>query len=187
MFLVRRPTNLVKTTAIATLVLFMPLVASTIASYRSFNRLVQNEFRLQRLSDRITYLDEVLTMSARLNAATGDPRWEERYLDHVPELDTTIAASIDLAPNSYDTSDAAETEAANQKLVAMEEQSFDLVKNGQAQAALDLLLSTTYLQEKERYSAGVMERQAAIDAQIQGKIESYRRRLMLSGIVSGST
>jgi len=187
MFLVRRPTNLVKTTAIATLMLFMPLVAGTIASYRSFNRLVRDEFRLQRLSDRITYLDEVLTMSARLNATTGDPHWEKRYLEYLPELETTIAASIDLATDAYDTSDAATTEAANQKLVAMEEQAFNLVKNGQAQAALDLLLSATYTQEKERYSAGVMERQAAIEAQIQENIESHRRRLMLSGIVSGST
>jgi class 3 adenylate cyclase len=187
MFLVRQPTHLVKTTAVATLLLFTPLVASTVMSYRTFNRLVENEFRLQHLSDRITYLDEVLTMSARLNAATGDPRWEQRYLERVPELDTTIAASIHLAPDSYDPRDAAVTEAANKKLVAMEDQAFDLVKNGQAKAALNLLLSATYTQEKERYSAGVMERQAAIAAQIQDKIESYRRRLMLSGIVSGST
>ncbi|TAF50118.1 MAG: hypothetical protein EAZ61_13280 [Oscillatoriales cyanobacterium] len=187
MFLVRRPTNLVKTTAAATLLLFTPLVASTVMSYRTFNRLVDNEFRLQQLSDRITYLDEVLTMSARLNAATGDPRWEQRYLEHAPELDTTIAASLDLAPASYNSNDAAATEAANKKLVAMEEQAFELVKQGQAQAALALLLSPTYTQEKDRYSAGVMERQAAIEAQVQAKIESYRRRLMLSGIVSGCT
>ncbi len=187
MFLVRRPTHLVKTTAIATLLLFTPLVASTIVSYRAFNRLVNNEFRLQHLSDRITYLDEVLTMSARLYATTDDQQWKRRYQDHVDELDATIAASIDLAPASYDTSDAAEIEAANEKLIAMEKWAFELVKNGNSNAALTLLLSPVYGQQKERYSAGVMERQATIEAQIQQKIESYRQWLMLSGIVSGST
>jgi class 3 adenylate cyclase len=187
MFLVRRPTNLVKTTAIATLLLFSPLVASTVASYRAFNRLVDNELRLQHLSDRITYLDEVLTMSARLYAATNDRQWEQRYQDHVSELDETIAASIELAPSSYDTNDAAEIDAANQKLIAIEKWAFELVTNGNSDAALALLLSPVYGQQKDRYSAGVMERQAAIEVQIQQKIESYRQWLMLSGIVSGST
>ena len=59
MFLFRPPTRLVKGTAIATLLLFTPLVVSAVASYRAFNLLVANEFRLQQLSDRITYLDEV--------------------------------------------------------------------------------------------------------------------------------
>ncbi|NJN63300.1 MAG: hypothetical protein HC795_18870 [Coleofasciculaceae cyanobacterium RL_1_1] len=187
MFLVRRPTNLVKTTVIVTLLLFAPLVASTVVSYRAFNRLVENEFRLQRLSDRITYLDEVLTMSARLYAATSDQQWHQRYQDHVDELDETIAASIELAPASYDQSDAAETEAANAKLIAMEKWAFELVKNGNPNAALTLLLSPKYAQQKERYSQGVEDRQQVIRQQIELKIAEYRDRLLLSGIVSGST
>jgi len=186
MFLVRRPTRLVKVTAVATLLLFVPLVGWTVASYRAFNRLIDNEFRLQRLSDRITYLDEVLTMSARMKAATGDARWSARYTEHVEELDRTISASIDLAPDTYDSADAAATDAANEKLIAMEERAFALVESGDREAALALLVSPEYRQQKVRYSSGVAERQAAIDRQIARQIAQYRQRLTISSVVSGS-
>ncbi|MEM9771645.1 MAG: histidine kinase dimerization/phospho-acceptor domain-containing protein, partial [Cyanobacteria bacterium P01_D01_bin.73] len=149
--------------------------------------MVNNEFRLQRLSDRITYLDEVLTMSSRLNASTGDQRWEERYLRHVSVLDDTIAESIEIAPDSYDDSDATETEAANIKLVAMEEESFRLVKIGKSEEALKLLLSPEYNRQKELYSAGVTARQKAVRGHIQTEIKKYQNRLILSGILAGGS
>ncbi len=186
MFLVRRPNRLVKVTAVATLFLFVPLVVWTVDSYRAFNRLIDNEFRLQRLSDRITYLDEVLTMSARMKAATGDRRWSDRYLEHVAELDRTISASIDLTPQTYDSAAAAETDAANEKLIAMEERAFELVESGESEAALELLVSSEYLKQKARYSSGVAERQAAIDTQIEQQIFRYRQRLMVASIVAAS-
>ncbi|MGD1938525.1 MAG: hypothetical protein ACFCA4_13335 [Cyanophyceae cyanobacterium] len=187
MFLFRRPTSLVKVTAIATLMLFTPMVVSAVASYQAFNELVRNELRLQRLSDRVAYLDEVLTMSARMNAATGDQQWEERYQVHVTELDNTIAKSIQLSPESYDDRDAARTEAANEKLVAIEKEAFRLVRTGRSSEALALLLSAEYSQKKAQYSAGVEARQGAIQNHIQGKIENYRKQLILSGGVAGVT
>ncbi|MEM6503353.1 MAG: adenylate/guanylate cyclase domain-containing protein [Cyanobacteria bacterium P01_C01_bin.89] len=187
MFLFRRPTSLVKVTAIATLMLFTPMVVSAVASYQAFNELVRNELRLQRLSDRVAYLDEVLTMSARMNAATGDQQWEERYQVHVTELDNTIAKSIQLSPESYDDRDAARTEAANEKLVAIEKEAFRLVRTGRSPEALALLLSAEYSQKKAQYSAGVEARQGAIQNHIQGKIENYRKQLILSGGVAGVT
>ena len=187
MFLFRPPTRLVKGTAIATLLLFTPLVVSAVASYRAFNLLVANEFRLQQLSDRITYLDEVLTMSARMYAATGDDQWSERYDKHVADLDRTIDDSIELAPTSYTSGDAAATEAANKKLIAMEEKAFRLVETEKSEAALALLSSSEYDRQKARYSAGVKARQIAIRNRIQRKIAGYRQRLTLSGVIASLT
>lgn len=187
MVLVRHPTRLVKVTAIATICLFMPLVASALESYRAFNKLADNEFRLQYLSDRITYLDEVLTMSSRMSAATGDRKWEDRYMDHVIILENTITESIRLAPESYDTNDALTTEDANNKLVTMEEEAFRLVRNGDTEAAFAILLSPEYTEQKVLYSMGVEARQTAIQQHIQTQIEAYRQRLIISGIVAGST
>jgi hypothetical protein len=44
---------------------------------------------LQQLSDEIIYLDEVLTMSARMAASTGNLEWENRYRTFEPKLDAT--------------------------------------------------------------------------------------------------
>ena len=42
----------------------------------------------------IRRLDEVLTMSARLSAATGDAKWERRYTAHIPDLDAAIKIAL---------------------------------------------------------------------------------------------
>ena len=56
-------------------------------SYNAFKKIQAQDLRIQKLSGDITYLDEVLTSSARLSATTGSKRWEERYLSYVPKLD----------------------------------------------------------------------------------------------------
>ena len=63
------------------------------------------------LRTTILHLDEVLTMSARMAAATGDPRWEERYRDHEPQLDRAIKRAITLVPEVSRGESATRTDA----------------------------------------------------------------------------
>lgn len=70
-------------------------------SYRDLQAAQDRNMRLQELTGVITYLDEVLTMSARMNAATGDTTWEARYLQYEPQLDAAIQEAQDLAPSTY--------------------------------------------------------------------------------------
>lgn len=67
----------------------------------SFNLKITPELELQRLSDEIIYLDEVLTMSARMAAATGDLQWENRYRIFEPKLERVIKKTIAIAPEAY--------------------------------------------------------------------------------------
>lgn len=108
----------------------------------------------ERLAGEITYLDEVLTMSARMAASTGDLAWEERYLAYVPVLDASIANAIEAAGNAPAVSGAVQTNLANLKLIEMEERAFELVRNDRSSEALSLLLSETYKTEKARYTEG---------------------------------
>src|SRR5438034_767583 len=48
------------------------------------------------LRNKIIHLDEVLTMSARMAATTGDPQWEERYRIFEPQLGAAIKAIMSL-------------------------------------------------------------------------------------------
>src|SRR4051812_38417376 len=52
-------------------------ILGTISTYRELKRFASTELPLDRLSGQIVHLDEVLTMSARMFAVTGEPRWEE--------------------------------------------------------------------------------------------------------------
>jgi signal transduction histidine kinase/CheY-like chemotaxis protein len=112
--------------------------------------------QFEQITGQITYLDEVLTSSARLAVGTGASRWEKRYQGHVPKLDAAIASAISLAGESSASIGVKQTENANQKLIAMETHAFDLVREGQRTAASILLYSKEYEAQKALYSSGMI-------------------------------
>ncbi|MGD1909987.1 MAG: sensor histidine kinase [Rivularia sp. (in: cyanobacteria)] len=179
-FITQRPSRTIKVTVVFTVLLFLPQIILTWQAYSRFQNITTYELQLQSLSDEIIYLDEVLTMSARMNAATGNQMWEKRYRQFEPKLDAAIAKSIKLAPKVYSSENAKKTDAANKKLVEMEYQSFELVKNGEKEAAQALLLSNQYQFEKLQYHDGVKKINLAISQQLQKKVIRYRYQLLFT-------
>ncbi|MGL5081748.1 MAG: sensor histidine kinase [Microcoleaceae cyanobacterium] len=180
----RHPFKLLWLGAGLTFVACVPPIWMTLQAYVTFNRTLQEDFRLRRLSDQITYLDEVLTMSALMNAATGDRQWEQRYDRFVPQLDATIQESIGLASDIYNNEDAKQTDVANQKLIELETQSFELVRQGRQKDAFTLLSSPQYGALKQQYKKGVDRRNQAIQTQLEDQVNRYRRQLIVSGFLS---
>src|SRR5262245_2460055 len=72
---------------------------TTYRNYRVIETIQHREMRVQDLRGQILYLDEVLTDSCSLAAATGEARWEERYRQFLPELDSAINQAIELVPS----------------------------------------------------------------------------------------
>ena len=107
---------------------------------------------VEQLRGRILHLDEVLTMSARLAAQTGDQRWESLYRESKPKLDKAIKAAAALSP---DPRGASRTDDANIALVDMENQSFELVRQGRMDDAKAILFSDEYEQQKRIYALGM--------------------------------
>ncbi|AKG24729.1 ATPase [Calothrix sp. 336/3] len=178
---------LISLTVALTLILFIPQTLVTCQAYYQFNHIIENELKLQTLTSQITYLDELLTMSAKMNAATGDRNWEKRYREHEPLLDKAIKELINLAPQTYNSEDAKQTDAANLRLVEIESQSFDLVRNNQKDLANQLLSSSEYINQKQKYASGVEKRNIAIAIQMKNAVSQYQENLLWSIIVSGSS
>ncbi|MBU7583328.1 MAG: GHKL domain-containing protein [Nostoc sp. TH1S01] len=178
------PSQLVTLTVLLTLLLFIPQIWLNLQAYSNFNNLTKNEFRLQKLSDEIVYLDEVLTMSARMNAVTGNIMWEKRYRQFEQKLDIAIQESIKLAPQAYKDEDAKKIDVANQQLVKMEYQSFDLVKENKQQAAQQLLSSRDYETQKQIYADGVAKRRLNISLELQQQVTQYRQKIFWAILVS---
>ncbi|MEH2237370.1 sensor histidine kinase [Nostoc sp.] len=181
------PSQLVTVTLLLTLLLFVPQIWLSWQAYSDFNSITKCEFKLQTLSDEIFYFDEVLTMSARMNAATGDLTWEQRYHQFEPKLDLTIKESIKLAPQAYKNEDTQKIDAANQRLVSMENHSFELVKKNQKEIAQLLLSSAEYETQKHIYADGVTKRKHNISLQLEYKLGEYRKRMfwaILESIIS---
>lgn len=147
--------------------------------YQGLQTTIAKEFKLQELSGSIVHLDEVLTMSARMGASTGDTRWEDRYNEYVPKLDAAIGTVLDEVPVSAQ-SNPEQTDAANQKLVDFETQAFELVRQGQAPQALKLLLGPEYEAQKKIYSDGINGTLQTVQANVQAQLGLYRQRLAWS-------
>ncbi|MEP0918590.1 ATP-binding protein [Leptolyngbya sp. DQ-M1] len=185
--LLKQPSHTIVLAVLLTIGLFAPQVAMNWRIYGDLSRIRQQEQRLQHLNDRATYLDEVLTMSALMNAATGDRSWENRYHEFVPQLDEVIKESIHLVPDVYSSDDAKQVDAANQALIALELKSFQLVQHNQQQEALQLLTSAEYKAQKKIYAAGVAQRDARIQQQLQLYSHNYQTALMWSLVIMATS
>jgi hypothetical protein len=109
----------------------------------------------------IARLDELLTMSARLYAASHDEQWRDRYTHEVSNLDAELAATVE--PASAEARKAVEqTLAGNTALVRMEEESFRLCANADWAAATALLQSPEYQQYKAQYATGMRQALEAV-------------------------
>jgi signal transduction histidine kinase len=147
-------------------------IFNTFSAYRELEQVAQVELPLDRLSGTIVHLDEVLTMSARMAAATGDPRWEDRYRRFEPALDRAIAEMNRIAPEPAIRRAAARTELANRELVAMEHRAFDLARQGRERQARALLQGTAYEEQKEIYANAI----AGSARVVQNRVDQQTRQ-----------
>lgn len=121
-----------------------------------------NELQSRHLSlslniGRIMLLDEVLTMSARMAAATGDMKYEDRYNQFEPELDILINETLNMFKGEATDVYVKQTNRANMELVQMERNAFSLIKEGRRNDASFLLDSPAYLRQKVIYSIGMRQ------------------------------
>ena len=127
------------------------LTWSTYDLYTRGTSIKQHAWHAVELRNKIIHLDEILTMSTRMAAATGDPQWEQRYRVFEPQLDEAIKEIMRLTPSQM----VAETEAANIKLVEMENRAFTMVRDGHLEKAHAILSSEEYETQKKIYASGM--------------------------------
>src|SRR5580765_7683664 len=101
---------------------------NAVTSIKQIHNLKERHLRIEDLRGTIVHLDEVLTMSARMAAATGDTQWEDRYRKYEPVLARAIDEVLSLAPDAGAAAVIDHTAAANTALVGMEHQSFAFVR-----------------------------------------------------------
>ncbi len=176
----RFPTQLSVITLALALTTFGWVVWNAYATYRDADSHVSGDLRVEELRGVILHLDEVLTMSARMAAATGDLRWETRYRQFEPKLDAAIKETMALAPGAAAIAGSTQTDVANAKLVAMESQAFALVRAGRAEDARAVLFGQAYEEQKALYAAGMAGVLADARAHVERDLQQARQRVLLS-------
>lgn len=148
-------------------------------SSRDLKQLVKRELKLQKHTGEIAHYDEVLTMSARMAASTGDLVWLQRYEKYVPLLDEAIAQTLDNVPEEIRV-EASKTDKANQRLIEIEDQALGLVKANKVNEAQTLLSGNEYELLKAQYSEGNRQVTKRIESFIDEQLEVYQNQLQAS-------
>jgi len=134
-----------------------------------------------RLLGEIGRLDEVLTGSARLAAATGSPHWKTRYDAAVPALDKALDSAQALASPALREQLKTATGAANETLAKIEAEAFAAATPAEAQAILD---GAAYTETKQAYAAGAAAfakgLQAETDATLAAADAARHQALMIT-------
>lgn len=146
--------------------------------YRSFREFEASDLALIRASDRIVYLDEVLTMSARMAVLTGEQRWVDRYEVAEEELARTIERATDLSSSRAVREGIADTSIANDRLVELELAALEHVGRGDPQAGMPMVFGGEYERHKSAYSAGITRSTELVNASVR-RAQTVRRRIAL--------
>jgi diguanylate cyclase (GGDEF)-like protein len=172
--------------------LALPVILAVLLSVQLFglwtqqgsNRAASSRTRLVRDIEQIRYYDELLTMSARLAASSGDTEYIARYHAAAPELDRVIADALAAAPTEAAVRALAQVDSANRALVALEERDFVLVAAGHRADAYAQVTSAGYLRLKIRYRAGMDAAIAQLQSS-QDRIQTRTRRQQLISVLLG--
>lgn len=126
-----------------------------LAAQRSADRAANSRVALARDVEQIRYYDELLTMSARLAAASGDTSYVDRYERAVPELDRVLQHALGVVPDAAASNAVHATDQANQALIALEERDFVLLASGDRAGAYAAVTSPHYTRLKAEYRSGM--------------------------------
>ncbi len=152
--------------------------------YIRFSDSTARQLQLIEYVGRIMLFDEILTMSARLTAATEDFSYERRYDKFDAELDALIKNTEGALDQPQIRQFVAETDDANQKLVAIERRAFALAHQGQRDEATALLASPEYLKWKNVYADGMEKTALAVREVLQTERRGMRN---LSAVLVASS
>jgi signal transduction histidine kinase len=98
----------------------------------------------------ILQLDEVLTMSARMASATGDLKWEKRY-NYYDSILVNAISELDKITNKKNINNIKKLKDTNEKLVAIERQAFNFIKQNKVKEAQKIMSSEEYEKQKLIY------------------------------------
>ena len=165
------------------IVSLLMLGSLVLLEYREIVRLDEESIKINKLSSQIIYLDEVLTMSAKMAAATADPFWQIRYDKHVLSLEKAIAELKKTGADEFQYF-AEKTQKANYILVYLEQQAFEKITQGYPQLAAELISGKDYLENKKLYQEGIFELQQQLDLKIQKDLHNAQQFIFLASLLT---
>lgn len=167
-----------------------PFIAATLAMLmlagavwvQMQTRLGENETLNANIAE-MARIDEILTTSALLATATGDPAYRDRYYDHVTDLDALLAESMDLFGSERADDMLQKTNTANIWLVETEERALEAMRDGPDPLAYRSLRSEEYTRHKSAYAQGLEAAIRELETLATARIARMKQALIALGVV----
>lgn len=135
---------------------------------------------IKKVTSDILYFDEVLTNSARIYTIQTDESWKIRYDQAALALDGTLALAQTLDPVIREAISA--VSEANDELIFIETNAFDLVDAGKVSEARELLFNERYTELKNIYNKSVslaLEQTRSNAQQLLEQKQEFRNQVLL--------
>lgn len=158
------------------LLVLVAFVVDRVAHNRVHEMATERLYQVERAGGNLRLADERLTMSAYMAASTGEQRWIDRYEQNIPAMDAAIQLAMQIAPAAIGERFRATTSQANDRLVALERDSFAALRAGDAAAARRLLESAEYQSNKQILSEGTDIFLADTMRSIREEVQTAERR-----------
>ena len=137
--------------------------------------------KIDQLRTQIVYFDDILTMSARMAAATGDIKWELRYHAFEPKLTAAIRQAMAVSPEVY-RKETDRNSFGKVKLLEMEHKAFVLIGEGKGKEAMNILFGNLYEHQRNNYSKAVENLSILLKKQMDAALEVENSKEHLSQI-----
>jgi diguanylate cyclase (GGDEF)-like protein len=160
----------------AVVILVVVLMAERASSLHAGDQATARVLAARQVADRILLLDEQLTLSANLAAASGDAQWAKRYEALIPQMDAALAQATAMADPAVAARFQAETSAANDRLVQLERAAFEQVATGALTVAQALLASSEYANYKTVLAQGSDRFMQSLQEAAQAQAHRLRER-----------
>jgi PAS domain S-box-containing protein len=142
------------------------------------------ELKLQSLSAEVKYLDEVLSLSAHMMAATGDRTWEARYKANDPTLNDRLKELESISPEIYARSGGKELSDTVDWMIAIEHRAIDAALRADTAQATSELNGHEYQSLKKKHALALQSINNALAAHIDENNDALYRGLWVLVAIS---
>ncbi len=148
---------------------------------QAVSALKERYLQIEQLRGQIIHDDEIMTMSARMAAATGDRSWEAQYRAVEPKMKEAIQEAMTVSPEIY-RKEEDRAGSGKIKLLKMEDTAFALIRQKQNKEAMDLLFGKEYELQRNDYERGIEQLNAYLKKQMDAALAVENSKAYLSQV-----
>jgi methyl-accepting chemotaxis protein len=159
-----------------TLLLFVGVAVERYKFEQNIVTLSSNRVSAEKYIGVSIYLDELLTMSARMASVTAEPRWTTRYNDNLAKFDVATDILMSLAPIEIGKKYKDGTTVSAAKVAAMETDAFERIAKGDKIGAQAIFDSENYIEQHDVFVKNANEFTSSLQGSLEAELAVLRKR-----------